>query len=73
MAPASLAHSSHLQCKFAQPRSVLPGYQVPDAEQRCHYISNATKLCCIVVATINDPIVAAENAITLNNLIKTAK
>jgi len=27
----------------------------------------------LVVATINDPIVAAENAITLNNLIKTAK
>ena len=42
------------------------------------YISNATTVqiakallyCC---ATINDPIVAAENAITLNNLIKTAK
>jgi len=42
------------------------------------YISNATTVqiakallyCC---ATIDDPIIAAENAITLNNLIKTAK
>jgi polysaccharide export outer membrane protein len=45
------------------------------------YISNATTVQIakalqyfrLVVASINDPIVAAQNAISLNNLIKTAK
>jgi polysaccharide export outer membrane protein len=45
------------------------------------YISNATTVQVakalqyfrLVVASINDPIVAAQNAISLNNLIKTAK
>jgi hypothetical protein len=65
---------SHLQRKLnlRNPGAYFRGYQAPDAEQRCHLYLQCDH-GSDRSATIGDPIIAAENAITLNNLIKTAK